>query len=160
MDGVSYIEDVVQKLKADAWEDEAAQDILERSAELLPKESFDQKEITDVASEEIKLTHESQYRALMHRKNKSQFYHIYIEFDSGSQPSFLVACLIYRRICDVGDVLGTVPFLSDIEKGMMDGKIKLLFASDCEPDLLENALKNLLTKHYGARLVNLTSVSY
>ena len=160
MDGVSYIEDVVQKLKADAWEDEAAQDILERSAELLPKESFDQKEITDVASEEIKLTHESQYRALMHRKNKSQFYHIYIEFDSGSQPSFLVACLIYRRICDVGDVLGTVPFLSDIEKGMMDGKIKLLFASDCEPDLLENALKDLLTKHYGARLVNLTSVSY
>lgn len=160
MDGVSYIEDVVQKLKADAWEDEAAQDILERSAELLPKESFDQKEITDVASEEIKLTHESQYRALMHRKNKSQFYHIYIEFDSGSQPSFLVACLIYRRICDVGDVLGTVPFLSDIEKGMMDGKIKLLFVSDCEPDLLENALKDLLTKHYGARLVNLTSVSY
>jgi len=160
MDGVSYIEDVVQKLKADAWEDEAAQDILERSAELLPKESFDQKEITDVASEEIKLTHESQYRALMHRKNKSQFYHIYIEFDSGSQPSFLVACLIYRRICDVGDVLGTVPFLSDIEKGMMDGKIKLLFASDCEPDLLENALKDLLTKHYGASLVNLTSVSY
>lgn len=160
MDGVSYIEDVVQKLKADAWEDEAAQDILERSAELLPKESFDQKEITDVASEEIKLTHESQYRALMHRKNKSQFYHIYIEFDSGSQPSFLVACLIYRRICDVGDVLGTLPFLSDIEKGMMDGKIKLLFASDCEPDLLENALKDLLTKHYGASLVNLTSVSY
>jgi len=160
MDGVSYIEDVVQKLKADAWEDEAAQDILERSAELLPKESFDQKEITDVASEEIKLTHESQYRALMHRKNKSQFYHIYIEFDSGSQPSFLVACLIYRRICDVGDVLGTVPFLSDIEKGMMDGKIKLLFVSDCEPDLLENALKDLLIKHYGARLVNLTSVSY
>ena len=160
MDGVSYIEDVVQKLKADIWEDEAAQDILERSAELLPKESFDQKEITDVASEEIKLTHESQYRALIHRKNKSQFYHIYIEFDSGSQPSFLVACLIYRRICDVGDVLGTVPFLSDIEKGMMDGKIKLLFASDCEPDLLENALKDLLTKHYGARLVNLTSVSY
>jgi len=160
MDGVSYIEDVVQKLKADAWEDEAAQDILERSAELLPKESFDQKEITDVASEEIKLTHESQYRALIHRKNKSQFYHIYIEFDSGSQPSFLVACLIYRRICDVGDVLGTVPFLSDIEKGMMDGKIKLLFTSDCEPDLLENALKDLLTKHYGARLVNLTSVSY
>jgi len=160
MDGVSYIEDVVQKLKADAWEDEAAQDILERSADLLPKESFDQKEITDVASEEIKLTHESQYRALMHRKNKSQFYHIYIEFDSGSQPSFLVACLIYRRICDVGDVLGTVPLLSDIEKGMMDGKIKLLFVSDCEPDLLENALKDLLTKHYGARLVNLTSVSY
>lgn len=160
MDGVSYIEDVVQKLKADAWEDEAAQDILERSADLLPKESFDQKEITDVASEEIKLTHESQYRALMHRKNKSQFYHIYIEFDSGSQPSFLVACLIYRRICDVGDVLGTVPFLSDIEKGMMDGKIKLLFVSDCEPDLLENALKDLLAKHYGARLVNLTSVSY
>lgn len=160
MDGVSYIEDIVQKLRADTWEDKAAEDILERSAELLPKESLDQKEITDVASEEIKLTHESQYRALMHRKNKAQFYRIYIEFDSDNQPSFLVACLIYRRICDVGDVLGTMPLLSDIEKGMMDGKIKLLFTSNLEPDVLENALKDLFTKHYGARLVDLTSVSY
>jgi hypothetical protein len=96
----------------------------------------------------------------MHRINKSQFYRIYIEFDSGSQPSFLVACLIYKRICDVGDVLGTVPLLSDIEKGMMEGKIKLLFTSNREPNLLENELKDLFTKHYGARLVNLTSVSY
>lgn len=160
MDGVSYIEDMLQKLRTDTWEDKVAEDILEHSMKLLPKQSFDQKEITDVASEEIKLTHESQYRALMHRINKSQFYRIYIEFDSGSQPSFLVACLIYKRICDVGDVLGTVPLLSDIEKGMMEGKIKLLFTSNRELDLLENELKDLFTKHYGARLVNLTSVSY
>jgi chemotaxis protein histidine kinase CheA len=160
MDGVSYIEDMLQKLRTDTWEDKVAEDILEHSMKLLPKQSFDQKEITDVASEEIKLTHESQYRALMHRINKSQFYRIYIEFDSGSQPSFLVACLIYKRICDVGDVLGTVPLLSDIEKGMMEGKIKLLFTSNREPNLLENELKDLFTKHYGARLVNLTSVSY
>ena len=71
-----------------------------------------------------------------------------------------MACLIYKRICDVGDVLGTVPLLSDIEKGMMDGKIKLLFTSNYEPDVLEKALKDLFTKHYGALLVNLTSVGY
>ena len=160
MDGVSYIEDGVQKMKTGTWEDKAAEDIVERSAALLPKQRFDQKEIIDVASSEIKLTHESEYRALMHRKNKSQFYRIYIEFDSGGQPSFLVACLIYKRLCDVGDVLGTVPLLSDMEKGMMDGKIKLLFTSNYDHDFLEKTLKDLFTKHYGARLVNLESTGY
>ena len=160
MDGVSYIEDGVQRMKAGTWEDKAAEDILERSAKLLPKQRFKQKEIVDVASSEIKLTHESEYRALMHRKTKSQFYRIYIEFDSGGQPSFLVACLIYKRLCDVGDVLGTVPFLSDMEKGMMDGKIKLLFTSNYDHDFLEKTLKDLFTNHYGARLVNLESTGY
>jgi chemotaxis protein histidine kinase CheA len=160
MDGVSYIEDVVQNMKADTWEDRAAEDILERSTRLLPRQSFDQKEITDVASAEIKLTHESKYRAQIHRKNKSQFYHAYIEFDSGNQPSFLVACLIYKRICEVGDVLGTVPLLSDIQKGMMDGRVKLLFTSNFELDVLEKALEALFATHYGAQLVNLTCVNY
>jgi chemotaxis protein histidine kinase CheA len=160
MDGVSYIEDVVRNMKADNWEDRVAEEILEQSADLIPKQSLEQNEITDVASEEITLTHESEYRALMHRKNKSQFYHMYIEFDSGPQPSFLVACLIYKRICDMGDVLGTVPPLSDIEKGVMDGKMKILFTSNHKLDLMKKALKDLFTKHYGAHLVNLTSVSY
>ena len=160
MDGVSYIEDAVQKTKAGTWEDNAGEDILERSAKLLPKKRFDQKQITDVASAEINLTHESEYRALMHRKNRSRFYRIYIEFDSGGQPSFLVGCLIYKRLCDAGDVLGTVPLLSDMEKGMMDGKIKLMFTSNYDRDFLQNALKDLFTTHYGAHLVNVTSTAY
>ncbi len=160
MDGISYIEDVVRNMKADTWEDKISDDVLDRSAKLLPKQRFDQKEITDVESVDFRLTHESEYRALMYRKNKSQFYRIYIEFDSVGQPSFLVACLIYKRICEVGDVLGTVPILSDIEKGMMDGKIKILFTSSYKRELLEKAFEDLFTKHYGAHLVNLTSVSY
>ena len=160
MDGISYIEDVVSNVKADTWEDKVSDDVIDSSAKLLPKQRFDQKEITDVESVDFMLTHESEYRALMYRKNNSQFYRIYIEFDSGGQPSFLVACLIYKRICEIGDVLGTVPILSDIEKGRMDGKIKILFASSYKRELLEKALKDLFTKHYGAHLVNLTSVSY
>ncbi|NQT58558.1 MAG: Hpt domain-containing protein [Bacteroidetes bacterium] len=156
MDGVSYIEDVVRNMQAGTWEDKAAEDIVERSTSLLPEKSFEQQEIEDVAEAEIRLTHESQYRALMHRKNNSKFYRIYIEFDPGGQPSFLVACLIYRRICDVGDVLGTVPLLADIEKGMMDGKIKLLFTSPHDQDFLQQVLEELFTKHYGASLVSLT----
>ena len=157
MDGVSYIEDVVRNMQAGTWEDKTAEDIVERSMGLLPEESFEQQEIGDVASAEIRLTHESQYRARMHRKNKSRLYRIYIEFDSGAQPSFLVACLIYRRVCEVGDVLGTVPLLADIEKGMMDGKIKLLLASPHDQDFLQQVLEELFTKHYGAKLVSLTS---
>ena len=160
MDGISYIEDVIRNMNAGTWEDKVSEDLLDRSAKLLPKQRFDQKEITDVESVDFRLTHESEYRALMYRKNNSQFYRIYIEFDSGAQPSFLVACLIYKRICDAGDVLGTVPILSDIEKGVMDGKIKFLFTSSYKRELLEKAFKDLFTKHFGAHLVNLTSVSY
>ncbi len=160
MDGISYIEDIVRNMKTDTWEDKVSEDVLDRSAKLLPKQRFDQKEITDVESVDFKLTHESKYRALTYRKNNSQFYRIYIEFDSGGQPSFLVACLIYKRICEVGDVLGTVPIFSDIEKGMMDGKIKILFTSGYKRELLEKAFKDLFTKHYGVNLINLTSVSY
>lgn len=160
MDGISYIEDVVSNMNVGTWEDKVSEDLLDSSAKLLPKKRFDQKKTADVETVEFRLTHESEYRALMYRKNNSQFYRIYIEFDSGGQPSFLVACLIYKRICDAGDVLGTVPILSDIEKGMMDGKIKILFTSSYKRELLEKTFKDLFTKHYGAHHVNLTSVSY
>lgn len=160
MDGLSYIDDAVQNMKAGSWEDNVAEDIVARTAELLPKQTFEREKIGDVGSAEITFSHESEYRTLMHRKNNSPFYRIYIEFDSGSQPSFLVACLIYKRIFDVGDVVGTVPPLSEIERGRMDGRIKILFASNYDRGLLEKSLKDLFKKHYGARLVELTSVSY
>jgi len=160
MDGVSYIEDVVRNAEDDSWEEKAAEDVIERSLKLLPEITFDRKEVVDVASAEVGLSHESEYRIQMHRRNRTPLYQIYMEFEPDGQPSFLVACLIYKRICEVGDVLGTVPFLGDIEKGMMTGKIKLLFASGLDSTLLEESLKELFTIHYNATLMEFRSVRY
>jgi len=158
-EGVSYIEELVQQSKAGQWKDVLSKDISEQCAAILPEETFEHDEVDDVASEDIKLSNEAAYRAVIHRKQQMNFYRIYVEFNSGVQPSFLVACLIYKRICEIGDVLGTSPYLNDIEKGMMHGKLKMLFASDQEYEFLNQRLSEFLSEHYGASLVKLTSVA-
>ncbi|MDH5542898.1 MAG: ATP-binding protein [Nitrospinota bacterium] len=155
MDGVSYIEDLVRKGKAGAWQDEVSQHVLEASARVLPEQKVEKKEVGDVVTAEIGLSHESSYRMNNYRKLKTPFYNCYVEFDSGRQPPFLVACLIYKRISEVGDVLGTVPPLEDIENGIMEGKFKLLFASSREPEKAEKFLYSVLTRHYGATIVKI-----
>jgi len=160
MDGVSYIENISQQSKLGSIQDAPSEDILERSTSFLPKVTYEQEDITNVLSAEIKVSPESSYRALNYRQANKSFYRMYVEFDSELQPSFLIACLIYKRMCDVGDVIGTVPFWGDVEKGMMDGKLKVLFVSDWKLEDLEKSLKDILIKHYGASLVKLTSVVY
>lgn len=156
MDGVSYIEEVVRTSVAGQWEDKSRTDILDRSRQLLSEQPEVQTKVTDVGSEDVDLSHEAAYRAIIHRKRRTPCYRCYLEFDSGKQPAFLVACMIYRRFCDLGDVLGTVPSLPDIEKGMMEGKFKLLFASEISQELLEQTLDQLLREHYGAHVIELT----
>jgi len=160
MEGVSYIESIVQQVKAGTWKDKLEENIISRSKELLPTTTFEHEAGVDVADAEIKLAHEAAYRVLMHRRHQKQFYRLYIEFDAGQQPSFLIACLIYKRMCEVGDVLGTLPGLGDIEKGLMQGKMKMLFVSDESFDALNARLESFLKEHYGATLVKLTSVVY
>jgi chemotaxis protein histidine kinase CheA len=155
MDGVSYIEDLVIQSKAGEYKDLASLEILELSAKILPEKKIQMKRVGDIASAEIEFTHEASYRAVNYRKRKVPFYHCYIEFDSGRQPPFLVACLIFKRISEVGDVLGTVPPLVDIENGIMEGKFRVLFSSDVEHERLEKALLSVLTEHYGAKVVKL-----
>ncbi|GMT42310.1 MAG: hypothetical protein IEMM0002_0721 [bacterium] len=155
MDGASYIEEVIRQSAAGTWQDAASSEILEQSTRLLPEQRGEQRESMDVASEEITFSHASSYRMNLYRKRKMPFYRCYIEFDSGKQPPFLIACLMYKRICELGDVLGTVPRLVDIERGMMDGKFKLLFASEVDADKLEKALVKIFTNYYGATMVKL-----
>ena len=155
MDSASFIEDVVRKSLAEEWTDTASSEIMEASARLLPEQRTEQRITADVASEEIKVSHESLYRMNLYRKSKTPFYRCYIEFDSGNQPPFLVACLMYKRFYDVGDVLGSVPPLVDIENGFIEDKFKILFATKADPDKLEKSIVSLLTNHYGARMVKL-----
>ena len=156
MDSASFIEEVVRQSLSGDWQDSTSPEILEASARLLPEQRTEHRIAADVASEEVKVSHESSYRMNLYRKNKTPFYRCYIEFDSGSQPPFLVACLIYKRFYDVGDVLGSVPPLVDIENGMIEDKFKILFATTADPDKLEKSLVSLLTNHYGAKMVKLS----
>ena len=153
MDGVSYVEEVVRQSVAGKWQDAASSDLVEASARLLPEQRTEQRIATDVASDEVKLSHEASYRMNLYRKQRTNFYRCYIEFESGKQPPFLVACLMYKRFCEVGDVLGTVPKLEEIENGMVEDKLKVLFASSEEADVLEKRLVSILTNHYGATMV-------
>jgi chemotaxis protein histidine kinase CheA len=155
MDGVSYIEDVVIQSKAGEHQDIASLQILEASAKILPEKKVQMKRIGDVAAAEIEFTHEASYRAVNYRKRKTPFYQCYIEFDSGRQPPFLVACLIFKRISEIGDVLGTVPPMVDIENGIMEDKFRVFFVSEVEYEKLEKALVSVLTEHYGAKTVKL-----
>jgi len=153
MDGAAYIEDVARQTKGGKWGDEASEGILERCAKLLPQEKAAPAAAIDVVSGEIKLSHEASYRAIQYKKLRTPSYNCYLEFDPGRQPSFLVACLIYKRFMEVGDVLGTLPSLDDLERGFMDSKIKIFFTSNLDPATLEESLTGILTKHYGAQVV-------
>jgi len=157
MDGVSYVEEAVRKSTSGSWKDEVSHDIIEASAKLLPKVKKEPKAIEDVNSADIRFSHEASYRANDYRKKEVPFYICYIEFNADKQPPFLIACLIYKRISELGDVLGTVPPLVDIENGIVDRKIKLLFASTIELEKLEKILISHLTGHYGAEVVKLSS---
>lgn len=156
MDGVAYIEEVVRASAAGEWKDEASSAILEQSAKILPEEKAESRREIDVASEPVRLSHEAWFRSNHYKKRRIPSYLCYLEFDPGRQPAFLVACLIYKRFSEIGDVLATVPPLEDIEKGFMGGKMKILLSSTMAPDKLERSLVSLLTSHYGAQMVKIS----
>jgi chemotaxis protein histidine kinase CheA len=156
MDGVSYIEEMVRLGRSGQWTDEPGREIMENAAALLPEEQAEAPVIADVKGAEVVLSHEATYRANMHRKQLTPIYQCYLEFTTSIQPAFLVACLIYKRVSETGDVLGSVPALTDVEKGTMEGKFKLQFASELDPDEIERCLRELLTRHYGVQQLELT----
>ncbi|MFQ5432295.1 MAG: ATP-binding protein [Nitrospinota bacterium] len=155
MDSASFVEEVVRQCLSGEWKDSASSEIMEASARLLPEQRTEQRIAADIASEEVKVSHESLYRMNLYRKSKTPFYRCYIEFESGNQPPFLVACLMYKRFYDVGDVLGSVPPLVDIENGNIENKFKVLFATTADPDKLEKSIVSMLTNYYGANMVKL-----
>ncbi|MFH1075386.1 MAG: ATP-binding protein [Pseudomonadota bacterium] len=159
MDGASYIEEAVRLSIDGRWEDNVRKDILDKSKQLLASDRpVDEKSDENVDSAEVILSHEAAYRAIIYRKRKTPCYRCYLEFNPGPQPAFLLACLIYRRFCDIGDVLGTIPTLSGIEKSAAGGPMKLLFASDIAREIIEETLNRLLRQHYGVDVLELTRI--
>ena len=156
MDGISYIEEVSRSSRDGTWKDRASEEILESVARIIPEPKEQKKTVGGVGTEDVEFSHEGFYRMSMYRKMSIPFYNLYVEFDSGKQPAFLVACLMYKRISEVGDVLGMAPSLVDVENGIMEGKVRFIISSQEEEDVLRDALTHTFTKHYGARTVNMS----
>lgn len=150
MDGVAFVEEVTRNLRSGDRRDRTGDSVIRCVKQLLPArvEQAD-KAVGRVAEQDYAFSHEAAFREKAYRRRRVPFYQMLLEFDPGDQPAFLVAVLLYNRICQVGDVLAAIPRLTDIENGMVGNEMKLLFASETDADALERGLRGLLCAHYG-----------
>ncbi len=150
MDGAAFVEEVARNLRSGDRRDKTGDHVIRCVKQLLPaREQKTDQTIERVSDLDYEFSHEAAFREKAYRRRRVPFYQMLLEFDPGDQPAFLVAVLIYNRICQVGDVLATVPRLTDMENGMVRNEIKLLFASEKDADALERGLRELLCAHYG-----------
>ena len=72
------------------------------------------------------------------------------------RPSFqdasLVAYLVIRRLTMVADIIDSVPSLERIEQGIVNDKIKIMFASRHSLEEINRFFKNQLTRHYSVEM--------
>lgn len=146
MDGVSFVEDVLAQIKRDTWVDTLGTNITEGSAKILPKRET--RQIREV-NEAFELTSESAYRAAAASRAGIPSYHCHVRLQTGGELSFLRGCLIYKRLCEVGDVLACVPPLAELERGLVETQLKFLLATPRDPDRLESVLSRIFKEHYG-----------
>ena len=70
-------------------------------------------------------------------KQGAKAYETFIRFSKGRQAEFLVAYLTLRKLCYHGTILATLPSVTDIENGHCGSAIKILWATNLEPDKLK-----------------------
>lgn len=148
MDGVAFIEDVVKGAKVGQWQDQPQEKLIAAAEKLLPKKKEIKNKAVDFETDQVRLSDEGKYRANNYRRQKIPFYQCFLEFDSGRQPAFLFACIIFKRFLEFGDVLGSLPTIEEIEAGRCSGKIKLLFVSEHNAEKLEKELPKFFKKYY------------
>ena len=119
---------------------------MEASAKLLPVR--DSAKVRNVTEEEFEPTHEAAYRLTAYRRRGKPLFECSIRFEKGNEPAFLRGCLIYKRLCEVGDVLATLPPLEEMERGLMNDHLRFLFATERDGDQLGPQLEHLLKTHY------------
>ncbi len=73
-------------------------------------------------------------------KQGAKAYETFIRFSRGRQAEFLVAYLTLRKLCYHGTILATLPSVADIENGHCGSAIKILWATNLDPDKLKEAI--------------------
>ncbi len=150
-DGSAYLEQVVQSLQK-TQKPSAPSDKLLAGLNNFRQEEKKTDQIASGATldnAQVVLDPTGDFYLSSRRREGAVLYQCRIEFNPGDQPNFLVAYLILRRLQRAADVLGTFPAMADIEAGLCQGGIVVLFAPrDPKPDLLETLGENL-KRYYG-----------
>lgn len=150
-DGASYLEEVVAAFRAGRAAPAPAdklRDAIDAFEARFRKEAQSAADV-DIDSDHVVLDPTGEFYLSSRRREGATLYQARIDFDPGDQPRFLVAYLILRRIQRVADVLGTLPRMSDLETGLCEGGIVVLFAPrESNADLLDKLAANL-RRYYG-----------
>lgn len=149
-DGSSYLEGAVDALKSGEAQTASPDNILEQITKILDtgKEDESQSKV-DMSTAHVPLDATGEFYLSSRRREGANIYRCRVDFEPGDQPSFLIAYLILRKIQRVSDVIGTVPSMADIESGLCENGMLVLFAQrDQRADLIDN-LENNLKRYYG-----------
>jgi hypothetical protein len=65
---------------------------------------------------------------------------------------------MYNKLSEIGDLLGSVPSLEEIENGLVENKVKFMFATASNQEMLEKHLKAYFEKFYGVTQFRLKSI--
>ena len=150
-DGTAYLEEVVDAL-SEGRQAIAPEKLLGELRTF--RERFERQAAATVASvdvdvDQVQLDPTGEFYLSSRRRDGATVYQARIDFDPGDQPRFLVAYLILRRIQRVADVLGTLPHMAEIEAGLCDGGIVVLFSPRENADGLLDKLNASLRRYYG-----------
>ena len=151
-DGSAYLEQVVQSLQKTQKPSVPSDKLLAGLKNFRQEEKKTDPRFIGVATldnAQVVLDPTGEFYLSSRRRDGSVLYQCRIEFNPGDQPNFMVAYLILRRLQRVADVLGTFPAMADIESGLCQGGVVVLFAPrEQKPDLLETLGENL-KRYYG-----------
>lgn len=149
-DGTGYIESFIKA----ALNNEPTPDMPQNLADAVDADTIAPAAASDQMSPQqsdpqIRLDATGEFYLSSRRRDGASLYQAAIRFDAGDQPEFLIAYLILRRIQRIADVLGTSPGVNELEAGVCDGRITVLFSPrDNQDDLVDKLAANL-KRYYG-----------
>ena len=160
LDGFAAIEEVVASLLK-GIEPPGLPEALQQRIEAFdrPVESAPGDKKIDLDKGAIELDSVGQLYLTSRRKQGVPLYQCLVDFDASDQPRFLVAYLVLQRLQERVDILGCLPSMTDIENGLCESGVKVLFAdSSGQQDTLEK-LETHLRRYYGVKRFDVTSYS-
>jgi chemotaxis protein histidine kinase CheA len=158
-DGCSYLEEVVKALLEGDKPQPPPEKLITgiKPFVQIAESKTDQAKQIDINSVQVVLDPRGEFYLSSRRRDGATMYQCRIEFDHGDQPRFLVAYLILRRLQRVADVLGTLPTMADIESGICDNGIVVVFCPREPREGLIDELGESLKRHYGVSRFDATT---
>lgn len=157
-DGVAYLEEVVAAMESGSALPGPSEKLLNeiKAFEVDTSEAKQRVATLDLDTAQVELDPTGEFYLSSRRRDGAALYQCRIEFDPGDQPRFLVAYLILSRIQRVADVLGCLPKMADMEVGICEGGMVVLFSPrDTREDLLKKLEANL-REFYGVSRFDIT----